>query len=190
MRAAFTRVYENAEWYNGSGPGSGVAETETWRAFLARYMSRHEMSSVLDLGCGDWQSTRLINWSGITYHGIDIVPRVIERCRESYEAPGITFECADILTCPLPAADLVLCKEVLQHWPLDAIKQFGKRVQWRRCLLVNDYAPVVRNPDIRPGGYRPIDLTAPPFAWPVRDLLRYTLAYADGTREVKLVQEL
>lgn len=190
MRSAFTAVYERGEWHNGSGPGSGETETAVWREFLRKYMIRNDVRSVLDLGCGDWQSARLTDWTGITYHGIDIVPGVIESCQEKYSAPGITFECADILTCRLPAADLIICKEVLQHWPLHAITRFRKRVMWRRVLLVNDWAPVCRNADTGPGGYRPLNLGTAPFGWPVRDMLRYTLAYADGTREVKVVQEL
>ena len=190
MRAAFTRAYQTAAWHNGSGPGSGEHETEVWREFLHRYMHRNRVQSVLDLGCGDWQSTRLMDWTGIAYHGIDVVPQVIEECRIRHGAPGITFECADVLTCVLPPADLVIAKEVLQHWPLDAIRAFRKRTAWRRVLLVNDYAPVTVNPDVGPGGYRPLDLTAPPFRWPVREVLRYTLAYADGTREIKLGVEL
>lgn len=190
MRAAFTRVYEDATWHNGSGPGSGEAETAVWREFLRKYLHRNRVQSVLDLGCGDWQSTRLIDWTGIDYHGIDVVPQVIENNTACYGTPSVRFTCADITACQLPMADLVICKEVLQHWPLDVIARFRKRTMWRRCLLVNDYAPVVRNPDIRAGGYRPLDLAAPPFGWPVRDVLRYTLAYADGAREIKAVQEL
>lgn len=190
MRSAFTRTYRDRTWHQGSGPGSGEAETAVWREFLRKYLHANAVTSVLDLGCGDWQSTRLIDWTGIAYHGIDIVKPVIEECRQAYSAPGITFECGDILTAPWPPADLIICKEVLQHWPLDAIRRFQERAMFRWCLLVNDYAPVVRNPDIKPGGYRPLDLSAPPFGWPVREVLRYTLAYADGTREVKVVQEL
>lgn len=190
MRAAFTRVYEDAAWHNGSGPGSGETETAVWREFLRRYMRRNRVQSVLDLGCGDWQSTRLIDWTGISYHGIDIVPRVIEQCKDRYGTPGITFECADIVARPLPPADLIICKEVLQHWPNAAIAKFRKRVAWRRVLLVNDYAIGGVNLDIPAGGYRPLDLAAPPFRWPVREVLKYTLAYADGTREIKLGVEL
>jgi len=190
MRAAFARVYEQAAWTGGSGPGSGEAETAVWRPFLQRYLAVNDVWSVLDLGCGDWQSTRLIDWSGVSYHGIDVVPSVIAACREKYAGPGITFRCADITTCPLPAADLVIVKEVLQHWPNAAITAFRKRLAWRRALLVNDYDPVLGNPDIAAGGYRPLDLAAPPFNWPVTEVCRWTLAYADGTLETKVVHEL
>jgi SAM-dependent methyltransferase len=192
MKAAFTAVYERAEWTCGSGPGSGEAETAVWRPFLARYLAVNDIHSVLDLGCGDWQSTRLTDWKGldVAYHGIDVVPAVIDACRERYAAPGITFRCADITACPLPGAELVIVKEVLQHWPNAAITAFRKRLSWRRALLVNDYDPVLGNPDIAAGGYRPLDLAAPPFSWPVTEACRWTLAYADGTREIKVVHEL
>jgi len=191
MRAAFTAVYERADWTGGSGPGSGEAETGIWRPFLQRYLADCDVRSVLDLGCGDWQSTRLIDWSGTAYHGIDVVPAVIEADRARYAAPPwITFRCADITTCPLPAADLVIVKEVLQHWPNADIAAFRKRLSWRRALIVNDYDPGLGNPDIAAGGYRPLDLAAPPFNWPVREVCQWTLAYADGTLETKVVHEL
>lgn len=190
MRSAFTRVYEQAAWTGGSGPGSEESSTAAWREFLAAYLKRNRVTSVLDLGCGDWQSTRLTDWTGIAYHGIDVVPQVIEACREKYETPGITFQCADILTCPLPGADLVIMKEVLQHWPNADIARMRKRLAWRRVLLVNDYSPWPRNPDIKAGGYRPLNLAAAPFGWPHRRLLDYTLCYANGDRETKVVCEL
>lgn len=190
MRAAFTRVYKDGDWANGSGPGSGEHETQVWREFLTRYMRRNRVRSVLDLGCGDWQSTRLIDWKGISYTGIDVVPRIVADCREKYARPKISFVCADILEAPWPQADLIICKEVLQHWPLEAMRAFRKRAAFRRCLLVNDYAPLAVIPDIMPGGYRPLDLTAPPLRWPVRPVLTYTLEYPDGARERKLAVEL
>jgi hypothetical protein len=63
---------------------------------------------------------------------------------------------------------------------------------WRRkVLIVNDCLPLVANVDIDPGGYRPLDFTEPPLAsWRVRELLRWTLAYPDGTREIKVVHSL
>jgi SAM-dependent methyltransferase len=190
MRAAFARAYEQAAWTGGSGPGSGEAETAVWRPFLQRYLAVNDIWSVLDLGCGDWQSTRLIDWSGTAYHGIDVVPAVIAANREKHAGPGITFRCADITTCPLPAADLVIVKEVLQHWPTAAIAAFRKRLSWRRALIVNDYDPALGNPDIAAGGYRPLDLAAAPFNWPVTEVCRWTLAYADGTLETKVAHEL
>jgi SAM-dependent methyltransferase len=192
MREAFTRAYTDARWHNGSGPGSGEAETGIWREFLAAYLRKHRIRSVLDLGCGDWQHSRLIDWTGIAYHGIDVVPEVITANTAAYGGPGITFQCADITTCPLPGAELIICKEVLQHWPLADIQQFRKRVMWRRkVLIVNDCLPLVANVDIDPGGYRPLDFTEPPLAsWRVRELLRWTLAYPDGTREIKVVHSL
>lgn len=193
MRAAFERVYGDKTWHNGSGPGSGTAETAIWREFLTAYMNKHDIQSVLDLGCGDWQWASLMDWRalGADYHGIDVVPSVIEINRGRHAAPGITFECADINRCNLPAADLIICKEVLQHWPLADIAMFRRRVHWRpRVLVVNDYVPMWVNPDIRPGGYRPLDFSAPPLNWPVREVRRWVLAYPNGATETKVVHEL
>ena len=192
MSEAFTRVYEGSRWHNGSGPGSDPESTGLWREFLTAYMRGAGVRSVLDLGCGDWQHSKLIDWEGIAYHGIDVVQDVVDANTERYGRAGVTFQCADITSCPLPGADLIICKEVLQHWPLADIVNFRRRVMWRRrVLIVNDCLPLVANVDIEPGGYRPLDFTEPPLkSWNVTELLRWTLAYPDGTREIKVVHAL
>lgn len=191
MRAAFEAVYADRTWHGGSGPGSDEGATKRWRKFLRAYMTIYKVRSVLDLGCGDWQHSRLIDWTGIDYLGIDVVPAVVEANAERYARPGVAFECADVTTCDLPAADLIICKEVLQHWPLADIERFWyRRSVAARTLIVNDYLPLVENPDIEPGGYRPLDFTAPPFNWPVRQVCDWYLQYPDGSREHKVVHEL
>lgn len=193
MRDAFARAYKDGQWHNGSGSGSSPDNTVQYRAFLAAYMRFHQVRSVLDVGCGDWQFSRLIDWTGIDYLGIDLVPGIIARNKLRF-GPPVSFMEADAISGPLPKTDLILVKDLLQHWPDDAIHALGQQLRWeygqRRALITYDLN-TGSHCDVEPGGYRPVDLTAAPFAWPVRERLRYESVSHEGTvRRVKVVMEL
>ena len=70
---------------------------------------------------------------------------------------------------PIPGADLLIVKDVLQHWPLAEIQRFIDTHfdRFSYVLVTNDVAhdlrPVPVNSDIAVGDWRPTDLTAPPF---------------------------
>ncbi len=55
-----------------------------YRAFVQQFMSRNSVRSVVDLGCGEWQFSRLIDWTGVRYLGVDVVPAVIEKNRPRF----------------------------------------------------------------------------------------------------------
>lgn len=194
MSEAFARAYKDGQWHNGSGSGSSPANTTLYRSLLEHYLRSQGIRSVLDIGCGDWQFSKLIDWSHIAYLGIDVVPGVVRLNTLNHARWAgdtmIRFAEADALDGPLPPADLVLVKDLLQHWPDSAVQKLGERLQGRRALLTYDLA-AVRHADCEPGGYRPLDLAAPPFAWPVRELLRYQSVSHEGTvTRTKVVVEL
>jgi len=195
MQDAFARAYKNGQWHNGSGSGSSPANTTAYREFLQGYMKGAGVRSVLDIGCGDWQFSRLIDWRGIAYLGVDVVPELITgnsiRFSRWTTSQAITFQLADVLQARrLPSADLVLCKDLFQHWPDEAIRQLGRLLDGQRALLTYDLG-TGPHADTGPGGYRPLDLTREPFAWPVRERLRYEAVSHEGrVRRVKVVMEL
>ena len=56
--------------------------------------------------------------------------------------------------------DLIIVRDVMQHWPNAEIDYFIENIlpRFRYALLTNDYTPSQGNHDIAPGGYRPINL--------------------------------
>jgi hypothetical protein len=56
--------------------------------------------------------------------------------------------------------DLIIVRDVMQHWPTPEIDYFIENIlpRFRYALLTNDYTPTQGNYDISPGGYRPINL--------------------------------
>lgn len=192
MNEVFTLAYKSGQWHHGSGSGSSPANTTGYRAFLAAYMRKHQIRSVLDIGCGDWQFSQFIDWGHIRYLGVDIVPGIVARNQARFgHWPSPRFRTGDVLDgYRMPGADLVLCKDLLQHWPDAAIAELGTRLGGRRALLTYDLGTGPHE-DTVPGGYRPLDLTRPPFSWPAREQLRYESVSHEGrVRRVKVVMEL
>ena len=182
--SAFESVYENGVWGrdgNGrgnSGTGSDPKNAFVYLAFLQQFLADHQIASVVDLGCGDWRLGSSICWDGIEYLGIDVVKSVVAKNRDNFSASNISFVLADGVNYPLPAADLLICKDVLQHLPFADIRQVIKQFpQFTYCLIVNDVDPITltcKNRDIVRGDYRQIDLTQPPFALSGRKVLTYS----------------
>lgn len=145
-----------------------------YRTWLQDFLRRENIGTVLDAGAGDWQSSSLINWSGIRYVGIDVVPDIVRQNRRLYGDENISFVLADMATDSMPPADLLIVKDVLQHWPDEMILAFLKRLDsYRYVLLINDVVTGSHR-DIALGNYRPLDLSHPPFSFPVTEVLRFS----------------
>jgi SAM-dependent methyltransferase len=172
--AAFDSIYKSAMWganaqgAGNSGFGSTLRTTLLYRTFLGQLLKDLKIQSVVDAGCGDWEFSQAIDWTGIDYKGYDIVPAVIEHDKASYAKPNIQFFNADIIETDLPPADLLISKHVLQHLPNADVQKFlTRQLHKYKYVLLTDGVSVgsmsSTNPDIKPGQYRPLDLTRPPF---------------------------
>jgi len=185
-KATFSRIYDHGVWSNGSGSGSHPKNTESYRNFLQQFMREKEVSSVVDLGCGDWQSSRHIDWSGVSYLGVDLVESVIQANMQRYESTNVHFKGMESTEEGLSAADLLIVKDVLQHWPNSQVAALlPKLTQYRWALITNTSATYQVagskktliddevNRDIAVGEVRPIDLAKPPFGWSVTEVFRH-----------------
>jgi SAM-dependent methyltransferase len=154
-----------------SGFGSRVSSTVTYRCIIESFVRLNDVHSVLDLGCGDWQFSKLIPWDnyGISYLGLDVSHVIIERNIANFGTERCQFqvirEPSEILG--LGRFDLVICKDVLIHVPnsianeyLDVFVAVG-----RHALVTVDAFPSYRiNEDITFGDYRAMDIRKPPFS--------------------------
>lgn len=68
---------------------------------------------VVELGCGTGRLAALIAPRVPSYIGLDFSPRRLEEARRY--SPGLDFRLADLRTDPIPAADLYVANEVLEH---------------------------------------------------------------------------
>ena len=140
-------------------------------------MTYHSIQSVVDFGCGDWQSSKLIDWDGIQYQGFDVVETIIEDNKRQFSRPNIRFEIADVSAESLPSADLLIIKEVLQHWPNEAILELLPSFEsYKYVLLTNTVNPegkLNNYEDINVGEARYLDLLGPPFNVEGKEVLNY-----------------
>jgi SAM-dependent methyltransferase len=163
----FNKHYRKDAWIGGgSGSGSTPEFTISYREFLADFLKKRSIRSVVDLGCGDWQFSRLIDWSGINYTGID-VSTIARKNIKMFAKPGIRFIEMNGASPDLPTADLLIMKDVIQHWSNEDIEKFLPNLpKFKYALITNGShkGSGETNLPSRAGGCRPVDLTAAPFA--------------------------
>lgn len=192
-KAVFSGIYDNKIWHGGSGAGSDPDNTAAYRAFVEDYIKSNNIRSVIDLGCGNWSSSRLINWDGVEYLGIDVVASVIKENIRKHAKPGISFQAMDFYKGELPDAGLVIVKDVMQHWPSDMVNNFIPKLRkYKHSLITNtsiiydseDDSELLKEPainsEIELGRMRPIDLSKPPFGHKVKELFLYNSRLEKG----------
>jgi hypothetical protein len=195
----FTYIYEQQRWgrrESVSGPGSTLQYTENIRREIPNLVQRFNLRVVLDAPCGDYHWFRLIpRVNGFTYIGGDIVSALVQRNQEAYGSTTTRFIELDIITQPIPSADIWLCRDALFHLSNKQVfKTLANLLRSDVCyLLTSSFPNSVENKDIPTGYFRHINLELPPFSlgipmasiddwiegWPVRKLClweRATLA--------------
>ena len=65
MKTVFENIYKEDIWNGGSGAGSFEIETKPYRDFIRDFLKFYNISSVIDIGCGDWQMSKHIDWSSV-----------------------------------------------------------------------------------------------------------------------------
>jgi SAM-dependent methyltransferase len=195
LMQTFNQVYASGKWAKDSagkgtsGPGSTLEATEEYRAYLQQFIKSHDVKSVVDAGCGDWSFSSAIDWGEARYLGVDISSQTIELVRQRFERKGVAFDIADV-TESLPSADLLLCKDVLQHLPNEKVMRFIKnnlvKGKYKWAIITDDKGR--DNHDIPAGEHRLIDLGAPPFE--VRGLLDLPIKFGGDTGKVAQLLDL
>jgi SAM-dependent methyltransferase len=167
----FQKIFNENAWGNSesiSGEGSNLERTKVIRAKLPDLISRRGVQSILDAPCGDFYWMKEVALGGIDYIGADILEDIIARDREWYASPHRRFVLCDLVSDPLPKADLILCRDCLVHLPYaetrHAIDNFRKSgATW---LLTTTFTDRGENHDIEIGDWRPINLEKPPYGFP------------------------
>jgi SAM-dependent methyltransferase len=191
----FNRIYAEGTWGKDvagkgtSGTGSTLEITREYRAYVEDFIKKHRVKSVVDAGCGDWSFSSAIDWGGASYLGVDIASDVIAADRSKHQTDAIKFQVGDI-TDELPAADLLISKDVLQHLSNELVLKFIrnnlKKGKYKWVILTNDRGS--GNRDVASGGYRAIDLAAPPFE--VRGLVDLPIKFGDETTKITSLLDL
>ena len=151
-----------------SGAGSTRFQTRVIRQKLPELFRELGVRSVLDIPCGDFHWMRDVDLSDIHYTGADLVDDMVRKNQRLFGSPLRAFERINLITDPLPAADLVFCRDCLVHLPyedaLAAIETIRKsKCQW---LLTTTFTRTSPNTDLDAAGWRALNLTLAPFNLP------------------------
>jgi len=135
---------------------------------LPGLIRRLEAKSLLDAACGDFNWLSTVDFDGIGYLGLDIVPDLIAADRQSYGNRQRRFKAADITSARIPKAGAILCRDCFIHLSfadIDLALANFKRSR-SRFLLLTTHRSIVENADIPSGGWRSLNLQLSPFNFP------------------------
>ena len=175
LEARFTEVYEKALWgddetRSGWGSKRESGHVQAALAYLNEIIPARGVRSVADIPCGDfnWQPLLLERWPGLDYAGYDIVRSLIADVRRKH--PAVRFAVLDVTKQVPPRADLILCKDLLNHLTYDDIRRAlanMKRSGAMWLLASNDFTHA-SNEDVIDAGnnHRPVDICKPPLHAP------------------------
>jgi SAM-dependent methyltransferase len=169
--AVFTEIFARKRWAGAdsvSGPGSDHLQTDVIVRALPALFKELNVTSILDIPCGDLYWMNQVDMAGVRYIGADIVREIVERNRTEHERESVRFMHLDIIKDDLPKVDLILCRDCLVHFSFENI--FSALENIRRSgsayLLATTFTGWAVNHDIMTGEWRPLNLTAPPINLP------------------------
>lgn len=178
----FASIYEQNRWGTGetryySGPGShDEAYVRPYVLAIEQFVEKLPRPvSAVDIGCGDFNVGRQVAPLFDSYLGCDVVLAVVEENRARF---GNMFLHCDATRDPIPSADVVIIREVLQHLSnanIGAVLANLKANTEFRYLIVTEAVYVgpgfVPNADIITGEWAMraerksgVDLSAAPFS--------------------------
>ncbi|MDZ7910611.1 MAG: class I SAM-dependent methyltransferase [Rhodococcus sp. (in: high G+C Gram-positive bacteria)] len=146
-KEVFTRIYRDKKWSVSSGSefqsGSGSTEpiAEQYASFVADFINQRAVSSVVDLGCGDFNVGRRIAVAGVRYVGVDIVDDLISNNLRKFADRGIDFRCLNIVEDDLPAGELCLVRQVFQHLSNTEILAVLPKLARYKYVLITEHYP-------------------------------------------------
>jgi len=170
MEEAFTEIYKKNKWGDGSGSGSNMThDNKKYIETLEGILKEYKIKRVCDVGCGDWKFSQHVDWGETSYLGIDCVKSVIDENKKKFKKKRIRFQHKALDTKFIPEGyDLIILKDVIQHWEDEDILNFVQAVvdKNKYVFLTNGYK-FMRSPEKNklkkrniqnPYRYHPVDV--------------------------------
>lgn len=158
-----------------SGPGSDLEQTAIIRKNLEDIIKKYNITSIVDLPCGDFYWMNFVDFGTANYIGCDIVKPLIQENIKKYKNKNRQFLQINVTQEEIPQVDLIFCRDLLVHLSLPdimaALHNFKRSgAKYLLTTTFTTYRPNT-NSVIESGGWRPIDLERFPFNFPAPLLL-------------------
>jgi hypothetical protein len=166
-----------------SGPGSLLENTDNLIEELPKFLKEKNISSMIDLPCGDFNFMNKVDLTNIKYQGYDVSENAVNMCKA--KRPDLQFSVMDAVKDPLPYADLIFVKDLFLHLSFDCIQKILDNIVRSKCkyFAVSRYGHGgEQNREQASGiGSRAIEITKPPFnfAYPIVHKFYYTKTYRE-----------
>jgi uncharacterized protein YifN (PemK superfamily) len=179
MEEIFTHIYETSTWgnnnnpeYNGSSGGGSELQNNinSYIPFVKHFIQVNNISSIVDLGCGDFVCGPYIyDELNVTYTGYDVYKPLVDYHNKNYSNDSkYNFKCMDIFNNRqhIVNADLCILKDVLQHWNVTTIETFLHDIiamgKFKYILICNCCTQSRSDEDINIGYMRPLSCDVNP----------------------------
>ena len=146
VKDVFTRVYRENDWGGKvgdfcSGSGSNEYLASIYADMVKNFIKERHISTIVDLGCGDFVVGRKLLEEGIIYIGVDIVDELVERNRSTFSNANVSFVSLDIISDPLPEGELCLIRQVFQHLSNSQIVEVINKLGNYKYVLITEHYP-------------------------------------------------
>ena len=171
-KIVFTNIYEQNIWAcdeSASGSGSTLQQTQVLRQALENVFVKYNITSVLDIPCGDFNWMQHVNMQNIQYIGADIVPSLIKLNKQKYTIhKRRTFKKLDLTRDKLPNSDIIIVRDCFVHLSFEDIFHAVRNIKASKSkyLLTTTFTNRKINEDSSNGGWRTLNLQIAPFNFP------------------------
>ena len=183
-KEAMEQIYEMKLWgdnktdfYSGQGSHDTALVNPYIQVVSSFLQSFKSPISVCDLGCGDFNVGKELLVYTKNYVAVDIVPALIAHHKKNYQVDHLEFKCLDIALDPLPSADCVLLRHVLQHLSNAEVHRVLSAISMYRYVILTEHLPsgefepnkdIITGQGIRLKKQSGLNVLAPPFNFKVK----------------------
>ena len=161
FQSAFDNIYKTGIWGTiennpASGGGSEPCDGLAYLLYLQHLISRPDIYSIVEIGFGDWEMEQHLILENKSYTGFEVASAVMRKDEYNTEYRLITG-----VQEVRERADLIIIRDVMQHWPRKDIQYAMKYLlpRFKYGFLTNDHTDSTEPlSDIEPGNWRQINI--------------------------------
>ncbi len=168
----FKEIFDSNLWSSKesvSGSGSADIQTNEISIQIPILLKELGIKKFLDVPCGDFNWFSKIELELESYIGGDILSEIVDKNARTYGTGKRKFKKINLITDPLPKADILHCRDCLVHLSNEDIGSVIQNIRQSNItyLLTTTFPACQTNVDIVTGDWRIINLELAPFNFPL-----------------------